>query len=142
MTLAYFDSSALVKLVVDEPGSRDVATLWDAADAVVSSRVAHPEVRAALAAAHRDGRLDDASHDVAKRGWHTFHAALRMVELSERVEEDAGRLAEAHALSGCDAVHLASAITLADAPLVIATWDRRLLRAARAIGLATMPSEL
>lgn len=139
MTLAYFDSSALVKLVVEEDGSRDVAALWDGADAVVTSRVAHPEVRSALAAARRDGRLDETDHEVAERDWRDFHAALRMVEVSERVEDAAGRLAESHALSGFDAIHLASAITLVDAPLVVATWDRRLLRAARTIGLVTLP---
>jgi predicted nucleic acid-binding protein len=142
VTVAYFDSSALVKLVIEEAGSREVATLWDGADAVVTSRVAHPEVRAALAAAHRDRRLDTAGHDVATSDWRDFHVALRMVELSASVEHDAGRLAETHALSGFDAIHLASALTLADAPLVLATWDRRLLRAARTIGLATLPVDL
>lgn len=142
MTLAYFDSSALVKLVIDEHGSGDVAMLWDGADAVVTSRVAHPEVRAALAAAHRDHRLDDTGHDAAKRDWASFHEALRMVELTEEVEDAAGRFAEAHALSGFDAIHLASALTLADGPLIVAAWDGRLLRAARTFGLDTIPAEI
>ena len=141
MTLAYFDSSALVKLIVEEDGSHDVATLWDGADAVVTSRVAHPEVRAALRAAHRDQRLDDTSHAAAKQSWRDFHAALRMVELTESLEDGAGHLADTHALSGFDAIHLASALTLADAPVILASWDRRLLRAARAIGLPTLPTE-
>lgn len=93
MTLAYLDSSALVKLVVEEYGSHDVATLWDGADAVVTSRLAHPEVRAALAAAHRDRRLDDTGHDAAKQSWDAFHSALRMVEVTEALEDSAGDLA-------------------------------------------------
>jgi uncharacterized protein len=139
MTLAYFDSSALVKLVVEEDGSHDVAMLWDGADAVVTSRVAHPEVRAALAAAHRDHRLADTDHTAAKQSWRAFHSALRMVEVTGSLEDRAGHLAETHALSGFDAIHLASALTLADAPVILATWDRRLLDAARTIGLATLP---
>jgi predicted nucleic acid-binding protein len=142
MTLAYFDSSALVKLVVEEDGSHEVATLWDGADAVVTSRVAHPEVRAALAAAHRDHRLDDTGHREAKESWRQFHSALRMVEVTESVEDSAGHLAETHALSGFDAIHLASVLTLGRAPLVVATWDRRLLQAARTIGLSTLPANL
>ena len=142
MTLAYFDSSALVKLIVEEDGSHDVATLWDGADAVVTSRVAHPEVRAALAAARRDRRLDDTSHAAAKQSWREFHAALRMVEVTESLEDRAGDLAEVHALSGFDAIHLASALTLVDAPVILATWDRRLLLAARATGLSTLPSDV
>jgi hypothetical protein len=36
----YFDSSALVKLVVEEDGSDLVAELWDNCDAALSSRLA------------------------------------------------------------------------------------------------------
>ena len=142
MTVAYFDSSALVKLVIDEPGSDDVATLWDGADAVITSRVANPEVRAALAAARRDGRLDEDDHLVAKAAWEAFHQALRLVELTPQLEADAGDLAEEHALSGFDAIHLASALTLTELPLIVATWDNRLLRAAQAAGLTSLPAQL
>ena len=140
MTVAYFDSSALVKLVVEEPGSADAALLWDGADAVITSRVAHPEVRAALAAAQRDGRLDDEGHRVAKAEWGAFHQALRFVELTPQLEADAGDLAERHALSGFDAVHLVSALTLTELPLIVASWDARLLRATRSAGLTTLPA--
>lgn len=142
MTIAYFDSSALVKLVVDEDGSDDAARLWDGADAVVTTRVAHPEVCAALAAANRDARLDAAAHRQARTDWESFHRALRMVELTPQLEIMAADLAESHALSGFDAVHLASALTLAELPLIMATWDARLLRAAQVSGLETLPAQL
>jgi uncharacterized protein len=142
VTVAYFDSSALVKLVVDEPGSDDAALLWDGADAVITSRVAHPEVRAALAAAHRDGRLDEEDHLAAKAEWEVFHQALRLVELTRQLEADAGDLAERHALSGFDAIHLASALRLTELPLIVATWDARLLRAAKTAGLNSLPAQL
>jgi predicted nucleic acid-binding protein len=141
VTVAYFDSSALVKLVVDEPGSDDAALLWDGADAVITSRVAHAEVRAALAAAHRSGRLEEADHGAAKASWETFHQSLRLVAVTPQLEADAGDLAERHALSGFDAIHLASALTLTGLPIIIATWDRRLLRAARSAGLGSLPAQ-
>jgi uncharacterized protein len=142
VTIAYFDSSALVKLVFDEDGSEDAARLWDGADAVVTSRVAHPEVRAALAAARRADRLDARTHRRAKAEWDRFHRALRMVELTPQLEQVAADLAEQHALSGFDAIHLASALEVSSAPLVVATWDARLLGAAQAAGLATLPGQL
>jgi len=142
MTVAYLDSSALVKLVIQERGSHDVALLWDGADAVITSRVAHPEVRAALAAAHRGGRLDASAHRRAKAEWEEFHPALRMVELTSRLERQAADLAEQHALSGFDAVHLASALTLTGLPVIAATWDARLLRAAQSLSLRTLPAQL
>ena len=141
MTVAYFDASALVKLVVDEPGSDEAALLWDGADAVITSRVAHAEVRAALAAAHRNGRLEEADHREAKAAWDTFRQALRLVEVTPQLEEDAGDLAELHALSGFDAIHLASALTLTGLPIIVTSWDRRLLRAARSAGLHTLPAQ-
>ena len=58
MALVYFDSSVLVKLVVEEVGSDLAAELWDGCDAALSSRLAYPEVRAALAAAGRNHDLD------------------------------------------------------------------------------------
>jgi hypothetical protein len=57
MAILYLDSSALVKLVVEDHGSDVAAALWDGADAVISSGLAYPEVRAALAAAGRDDRI-------------------------------------------------------------------------------------
>lgn len=142
MTVAYFDSSALVKLVVDEHGSEQAARLWDGADAVLTSRVAHPEVRAALAAAERGGRLDTGAHRHAKTSWVELRQALRLVELTPQLETDAADLAERHALSGFDAIHLASALTIAMTPVVMATWDARLHHAAQAVGLATLPGQL
>jgi len=45
--IAYFDTSAVVPLLVDEPGSSTAATLWDRADRVVSVRLVYAEARAA-----------------------------------------------------------------------------------------------
>lgn len=142
MTVAYFDSSALVKLVIDEDGSADAALLWDGADSVLTSRVAYPEVRAALAAAERGARLDAETHQRAKADWEELHQALRLVEVTAQLEREAGDLAEQHALSGFDAIHLASALAIAAIPLVVATWDGRMHHAAQAMGLATLPGQL
>lgn len=51
--VVYFDASAFVKLVVHEPGSELAVELWPTCEVAVSSRLAYPEVRAALAAARR-----------------------------------------------------------------------------------------
>lgn len=45
MSIVYFDSSAFVKLLVEEHGSELAAALWDGCDAAVSSRLGYPEVR-------------------------------------------------------------------------------------------------
>ena len=142
MAVVYFDASALVKLVVEEPGSDIAAALWDGCDAAVSSRLAYPEVCAALAAAGRNRDLDEVSLAWCEGSWADFWAAMRPVEFSARVEQVAGRLAKSHSLRGADAVHLASALEI-DAPhLVVAVWDRRLHAGATAEGLVVAPQNL
>ncbi|MDQ3972825.1 MAG: type II toxin-antitoxin system VapC family toxin, partial [Actinomycetota bacterium] len=98
MGIAYFDTSALVKLVVDEDGSDLAAQLWDGADAVTSSRLAYAEGRAALAGAARRGRLSAAGFASAKRSWEQFWAGVRPVEALPAIVRAAGDLAERYAL--------------------------------------------
>jgi hypothetical protein len=138
--LVYFDASALVKLVVEEEGSDVAATLWDGCDAAMSSRIANPEVCAALAAANRNHDLADDGYATAVRDWEEFWAAVRPVELTRDVERRAGDLAVRRALRGGDAVHLASAIAVDVSDLVVAVWDRRLHAAAAAEQLTVAPA--
>lgn len=105
--IVYFDGSAFVKLLVEEQESEFAAALWDGCDAAVSSRLAYPEVRAALAAAGRAGRLTDAGQPQAEASWEGHWSAIRAVELTDVVALRAGQLACEHALRGADAVHLA-----------------------------------
>ncbi len=142
MAVVYFDTSALVKLVVEEPGSDVVAALWDRCDTAVSSRLAYPEVCAALAAAERNRRLEGEALATCRRSWERTWTELRPVELTARVAETAGRLSERRSLSGADAVHLASAVEIGARHLVMAVWDRRLHAGAVAEHLSVAPPSL
>lgn len=135
MAIVYFDSSALVKLLVEEDGSDLAAALWDGCDAAVSSRLAYPEVRAALAAAGRAGRLDRQSQRDAEAAWEEFWSGARVVELTPSVGQHAGRLAVELFLRGADAVHLASALAIGSGDIVLAGWDERLRTGAVEAGL-------
>lgn len=135
MTLVYFDSSAFVKLLVEEPGSDVAAALWDACDVAVSSRLAYPEVRAALAAAGRAHRLTPVALSRAESDWEDYWTATRAVELSEPVTAHAGRLAAEHALRGADAVHLASLLAVSADDTLFAVWDERLRQGALSVGV-------
>jgi uncharacterized protein len=139
--IVYFDSSAFIRLVVEEDGSDLAAALWDGCDAAVSSRLAYPEVRAALAAAGRDHRLNVADQGRAEALWEDFWAATRAVELTEPVTARAGDLASRHALRGADAVHLASLLALGDSGTLFAVWDQRLRSGARSLGVQMAPIE-
>jgi hypothetical protein len=139
VTIVYFDSSAFVKLLVDEEGSDLAAALWDGCDAAVSSRLAYPEVRAALARAGRAHRLNPADVRRAEGAWEDCWAATRPVELTDVVTAHAGQLAARHALRGADAVHLASLLAVGAAVTVFAGWDQVLRAGASAAGVRLAP---
>lgn len=140
MSLVYFDASALVKLVVDEEGTDLAVDLWSGCDAALSGRLGHVELLAAIGAARRSRRLTRAGAATAVQLADELWSAVRPVELTPEVERRAGVLAGRHDLSGADAVHLASALAVATADLVVAAWDRRLCAAALAEGLMVAPA--
>jgi predicted nucleic acid-binding protein len=140
VAIVYFDSSAFVKLVVEEDGSDLAAALWDGCDAAVSSRLAYPEVRAALAAAGRADRLDAGDQRRAEAAWEDYWASTRPVELTAAVTAHAGRLAGNQALRGTDAVHLASLLAIGGSETLFAVWDQRLRAGADAAGVRVAPS--
>lgn len=135
--IAYFDTSAVVPLLVSEPGSARAATLWDGADRAVSIRLVYPEGRAALAQARRIGRLTARQLRAAVRELEARCHELDVVELDEGLAQRAGHFAELHGLRGYDAVHLAGADRIRDANLVVVAGDRALLAAATSEGIAT-----
>jgi predicted nucleic acid-binding protein len=135
--IAYFDTSAVVPLVVAEPGSPRAIALWGEADRVVSVRLVSVEGRAALAQAHRLGRitargLRDAVASLLERC-----DELDVVEVDRELVAVAGELAERHRLRGYDAVHLAAALRVRDPDLVVVAGDDALVRAAHDAGIAT-----
>ena len=134
--IMYADTSALVKLVLDELGSDLAIDLWVSSPRVASSMLAFPEGCAALAAASRSGRLDTALYRHSLRSFEETFAQLISIEVDERLALDAGERAASFGLRGADAVHLATALDLADEEVTFVTWDQALADAAASAGLA------
>ena len=135
--MGYFDTSAVVPLVVAEPSSARCAQLWRTCDVRVSSMLVIAEAHAALAQALRMGRVTEAEHKNAVR-----LLALRLAELdlaipTRAIVNRAAQLALDHALRGYDAVHAATAVAVSSPGLVAVAGDRDLLRALAALGVAT-----
>lgn len=137
--IVYFETSALIKLLVEEEHSEVCTLFWDAADLRMTSRLTYPEARAALAAATRSGRLTRGDHRGVKAELGRRVDEMTIVEATGAIASRAGDLAEAHALRSYDALHLASALAAETADVVMATWDDDLIRAAGevSLGIAT-----
>lgn len=137
---AYFDTSALVPLLIAEPGTDAAGAAWDDAERVVTSRLTYAEARAALAQAARLGRITSSHRNRSAAALDDLLAQVEFVEVDETLVRSAGELAEHHALRAYDAVNLAAALAVSDPRLVLVAGDGALLAAATAEGLATVPT--
>ena len=134
--IAYFDTSAIVPLVVDEASTELCNRLWTESTRVVSVRLLYPEARAALARAHRIGRLTRSQLAAAIAELESVAEEIDVIEVTADLARIAGELAQEHALRGFDAVHLAAARSIADEDLVLVTGDVDLAAAGRASGIS------
>ncbi len=131
--ITYFDTSMLVKLLVEDEAYRPEAErLWLMADQVVCAEIGYVEARAALAAAHRNQRLASAEMHTAKTQFESLWEQVSVVAVDTALVQAAGDLAELAGLRGYDAVHLAAAVTTQAS--VFASADRQLVEAARSRG--------
>lgn len=140
----YFDSSALMKLVLDEQGRGMVLALLEVATTPATGRIAYPECHAALAAAARAGRVSEPLLRSGVGALRSIDQALTVIGVDGALSHHAGELAERHGLRGHDAVHLATALTLQSPgrPVIFASWDRRRHQAAFDAGLTPAPALL
>jgi predicted nucleic acid-binding protein len=132
--IVYLDTSSLVKLYVEEEGSRLVRDLVEPAELVATSVVTYVEVRAALARQRREGGLTAAGFGQAKNDFEIDWPRYVAVEVNEAVCRRAGDLAEKHHLRGFDSLHLASYLSLCGdgaRQIRFSSFDERLNRAAR-----------
>ena len=134
--IAYFDTSAVIPLLVDdEPGTEVALTAWLGADAVVTVRLTFAEAAAALARAARLGRLTSLALDEALSQLDELWSQLDIVEIDDHLVRSAAALARQHSLRGYDAVHCAAALRIASADAVGLAGDSDLLAGWRAEGL-------
>jgi predicted nucleic acid-binding protein len=131
--ITYIDTSALVKMLVDEPGTATVEQLWVASTSVMCCEIGYVEARAALGAAVRVGRVTPAEVRTARQTLDGLWAQLDVVTVTTVLIRRAADLAEAESLRGYDAIHLAAALLL---PVdTFASSDTRLCDAAARQGL-------
>lgn len=138
--MRFWDSSALVPLLVDEEETDALVALYPEDD-VVAWWSTVVECASAVARLERDGSLepDDASEcfrrlEALAAGWH-------VVEPSDLVERTARRLLRTHDLRAGDSLQLAAALVIAEqqpATLEVVCRDRRLGLAAEREGFSIL----
>ncbi|MHB0876935.1 MAG: type II toxin-antitoxin system VapC family toxin [Anaerolineae bacterium] len=141
----YLDSSALVKRYVQERGTDLVLSAMEAAVVVGTSLMTGAESPAALARVTAMGvATEEQARQNLARFWVDWQFLVR-VPVDELLIRQAADLAWRLQLRGYDAVHLASCCAFAESlrePVVLATFDRQLARAARELGMDTLPDDI
>ncbi len=140
--IVYADTSALVKLFVEEAGTEATREMLSRAQVLGTAVVTWAEMLAALARSVRRGYLAKEEAKEAVRVLEEVWESWVRVRVDEGVVRYAGELAWAHGLRGYDAVHLAAALAWQEGlgyPVMLATFDRELWAAAKEEGLGVWP---
>ena len=139
--ILFCDTSALVKLYVEEEFSALVRAQAQEARALAVSRIAWAQIMAALARRVREEPVDAQAVEAVRTRLRADWPALAVVEVSQTLVELAGDYADTFALRGYDSVQLASARTLQQAAgdtFCFACFDTRLNNAARVLGMQVL----
>ena len=150
MTVYYFDSSAVVKLYISEPGSQWIEriaqpqdTTTETENLLVFALVGIAETAASIARHYRRGFLTrELRHKLYLQFMRDYPKRFTTLAITDDIVLKAAGLTQEYVLRGYDAVHLASALsydqllkTEAREALIFVTADEVLYQAAQAAGL-------
>ena len=102
------DTSSLVKLYVEEPGTDLVQARVAIADVVACSVIAFPEVHGAVTRRSREGALSSSGASRILQAFRDVWPRYLAIMLTAPVYVRAGTLTIKQGLRGMDAIHLAS----------------------------------
>ena len=135
--MKFWDSSAVIPLLVPEAMSGSMQTLFDGDPIIVAWWAMEIECTSAIARQHRVGRLREEIAAEAFSRLSALQASWHEVEPGDEIRESAKRFLRVHDLRTADALQLAAAFFVAEArpsTLELISLDERLLAAARREG--------
>lgn len=140
--MRFWDSSALVAVLADEPASGQVAPLLRIDPAVVLWWASPVECASAAARRRREGVLKASGLEAFLRALRELGEGCQVVVPGPAVRDAAIRLLQVHDLRAGDALQLAAALAWADGRpegCDFVTLDERLAAVARVEGFTILP---
>ncbi|MDR3553963.1 MAG: type II toxin-antitoxin system VapC family toxin [Syntrophobacteraceae bacterium] len=138
--MIYIDSSALVKRYIEEDGSDKVNALLEERSVAAASRLAYPEILAAITRRHKAKEIETGAFERIKKAFKSDWASFAVVEFHLDVFKLIDEIIIKYALRGADSVHLSSALWLKKAmkqDVVFVASDLELIKAAKGEKLQT-----
>ena len=146
MSIYYLDTSAIVKLYVDEPGTEVMDRLFDGIgsdDRFYTSWLSILELTSVILRLAKGGRLTpEAADPILARFRNDIEETIQLWPLDDSVLSAALAGVEQHTLRSGDAIHLATAAFIfrlaAESETVLVSSDRELLEAATQSGMGVL----
>lgn len=139
--ILFCDTSALVKLYIDEDGSSELRLMLQESDAVAVCRIAWAEAYAALCRRAREVPKDALLIEQAKAALASDWPKFVVLDIDQNLVELAGEYADTFALRGYDSIQLAAAFDanrISQTKLFFACYDLRLNKAAKLLGMMSL----
>ena len=140
--ILFCDTSALLKLFIDEQGSESMIKARSSSEGIAVCRITWAESMAAFA---QRGRVKGANQTRLTEARSTFEQVwpgFAIADVTQALVEKAGFFSEVFALRGYDSVQLAAVHQLHEQfalPVTFACFDRRLNQAAKLLKLEVLP---
>ena len=139
--ILFCDTSALVKLYIEEDGSNELRLKVQECDAVAVCRIAWTEAHAALSRRAREAPEDALLIEQAKVALVNDWPKFVVLNIEQHLVELAGEYADTFALRGYDSIQLAAAFEagrISQTKLFFACYDLRLNKAAKLLGMLSL----
>jgi predicted nucleic acid-binding protein len=139
--MRFWDSSAIVPMLMDEPASGEMLKELDRDPQVVAWWGTETECVSAIARKEREGTLDPGAVTAALDRLAAMSLTWQEVQPHAALRRTAVRLLRVHSLHAADALQLAAATVVADghpATVGFVTRDNRLAEAARREGFTVL----
>lgn len=140
--MKYWDSSALLPLLVEEPHSASLRSLAKSDAAIVTWWGTPVELYSAMSRRHREGHFSDAQLRELRQRFTIMLSGLDIVSPHIALRDRAIRLLGVHTLRAADILQLAAALRWSqEQPLLVdfVCLDERLRLAARGEGFQLLP---
>lgn len=152
--MLYLDSSALVKVYVNEPGSERLGVRMEQGDRIFTSELTFAEIHSTFARKRRNNEINSRKFHVLLRNFlNDWAFKFVRLEVNANTMTAIPALVKEYPLKGADAVHLSSAIWLRDAAgdgsslgggdsvIEFGAADKRLIGVAARCGLGVFDPE-
>lgn len=134
--MRFWDSSAIVPLLLEQPTSPQARALLDEDPDIVAWWASSVECASAIARLRREDHLDSSHEAAALRSLERLRRSWYEVLPGESVRGSALRILRLHPLRSADALQLAAALEWSGTPAsgMVVTFDERLARSAELEG--------